>query len=465
VADTGGFAPRRSARDWLALLFGLRARVDRRTYALVGFGLMALKYVVDAAAVHYVTGATWTPLDYLSPLLTTRQNKFGGRHDAFQLAMALWTLPFLWIGVSMTMRRAFDAGVSAGAGLLLYFVPFLNYAWMLFLCVLPSNPPLRADVASAEERRLALWLRALIGVIFALGLSALLFVFSVYALRSYGTMLFLGAPALLGAVSSYVYNREERRSWKETIGISLLAVAVASGTLLLFAAEGFICIAMAVPIAIPLSVAGAIIGRSLADVGGRRLGAAAMLPIGLTGATWLEARVEQPVPFAVTTAVEIAAPRELVWRHVVSFSELPPPSWWPFDLGLAHPVRATIDGRGVGAVRHCEFSTGAFVEPITAWDEPARLAFDVAGEPPPMRELSPWGDIQPPHLAHYFASKRGEFRLIELPGGRTRLEGTTWYELRFAPASYWRLWSEQIVHHIHGEVLEHVKRLAEADQR
>ena len=48
-----------------------------------------------------------------------------------------------------------------------------------------------------------------------------------------------------------------------------------------------------------------------------------------------------------------------------------------FKTGLAYPLRARLVGAGVGAVRHCEFTTGAFVEPITVWDAPHRLAFDV----------------------------------------------------------------------------------------
>jgi hypothetical protein len=308
-------------------------------------------------------------------------------------------------------------------------------------------------------------LRAAAAVMVSLMLVAILFALSVYALKSYGSMLFIGTPVLLGAMSAYFYDRGERRPWKEAVGVGTLSVSIGCGALLLFAAEGGMCIAMVPPLAIPMGITGAMIGRGIADVHRTPWGAAAVLPIGLASATWLEARLAQPAPFAVTTCVEVDAPREVVWRNVVSFSELPPPSWWPFELGLAHPLRATIAGRGVGAVRHCEFSTGAFVEPITRWDEPAVLAFDVASEPPAMRELSPWGDIQPPHLAHYFSSKRGEFRLVELPGERTRLEGTTWYALRFAPAPYWRLWSDGIVHRIHREVLEHVRRLSEADQR
>jgi len=38
-----------------------------------------------------------------------------------------------------------------------------------------------------------------------------------------------------------------------------------------------------------------------------------------------------------------------------------------FRLGFASPQYARIEGTGVGAIRYCVFSTGPFVEPITAW--------------------------------------------------------------------------------------------------
>ena len=78
-----------------------------------------------------------------------------------------------------------------------------------------------------------------------------------------------------------------------------------------------------------------------------------------------------------------------------------------------------------------------------------------------MRELSPYRAIRPPHLDGAFRARRGEFRLVALPDGRTRLEGSTWYTLELAPGGYWRLWADLLVHAIHARVLAHVKRLAE----
>jgi hypothetical protein len=120
---------------------------------------------------------------------------------------------------------------------------------------------------------------------------------------------------------------------------------------------------------------------------------------------------------------------------------------------------------GVGAVRYCEFSTGAFVEPITVWDEPNELRFSVTNTPPPMQEWSPWGGIQPAHLEGFFESKGGRFLLKELPGGRTEVKATTWHEHRIWPTYYWRLWADLLIHQIHFRVLRHIGELSERDNK
>jgi hypothetical protein len=174
-----------------------------------------------------------------------------------------------------------------------------------------------------------------------------------------------------------------------------------------------------------------------------------------------ESLLVHPRECVVLSSVEIDAAPEVVWRHVVSFPDLPAERPWYFRWGIACPERARIVGQGVGATRYCEFTTGAFVEPITVWDEPRRLAFDVTEQPPPMFELSPYRHVHPPHLDGFLRSTQGEFLLIPLPQGRTRLEGRTWYTVDMFPQSYWTLWSDLLIHRIHLRVLEHVQRLAE----
>jgi hypothetical protein len=163
----------------------------------------------------------------------------------------------------------------------------------------------------------------------------------------------------------------------------------------------------------------------------------------------------------VKSSIVINAPPEQVWKHVVSFSELPPPDEWVFHVGVAYPIRARIAGTGPGAIRTCVFSTGPFVEPIQVWDEPHLLRFGVTANPAPMQEWTIYSDVQPRHLHGFLVSRQGQFLLTPLSGGRTLLEGTTWYEHHLWPAPYWQLWSDSIIHRIHLRVLNHIKRLAE----
>jgi hypothetical protein len=159
----------------------------------------------------------------------------------------------------------------------------------------------------------------------------------------------------------------------------------------------------------------------------------------------------------VHSAVLVTAPPEALWDAVVAFSPIPAPDSWLFRTGIAYPTHAEIAGEGKGAVRRCHFSTGAFVEPITHWEPPHRLAFDVTEQPHPMREWSPYSNLHPPHLDTGLRAHRGEFRIVPLGDGTTRLEGTTWYSIAFAPEFYWGWISDAIIHAIHLRVLEHIR--------
>ncbi|MGH7546803.1 MAG: DUF805 domain-containing protein [Gemmatimonadales bacterium] len=455
VVDTG---LARRLRVW----FMLNEAVDRRTYLVNGLVLVALKYGVDAAAVFSMAGKFWSPLDYLLPFYFLRAEKFAGAPAWFLPVLVVWTLPFMWIGVAMTLRRAVDAGRSPWLSLL-FFVPFLNYALMLVLCALPTvplRPWEQAEGTRVVDARLAV---ALYGIAAGLAVAIPTIIVNVYLLRRYSTSLFLGTPFTLGAVTAYVLNREDPRGVGVTMQVVSLSVVLLGGAILLFGLEGLLCIAMALPIAIALAILGGVFGRAIALHTPGRPAQLASLVLAVPVLAGLDQVRGIAPPYEVADAVVVDAPPETVWRHVVSFSELAPPGEALFRLGVAYPRRAWIEGTGRGAIRHCEFSTGTFIEPITRWEAPRRLSFDITEQPVPLRELSPRGAIDAPHLHGYFGARRGEFRLAELPGERVRtlLIGSTWYEIDIGPAWYWRMYADGIVSAIHWRVLEHIKQLSQ----
>jgi Polyketide cyclase / dehydrase and lipid transport len=288
-------------------------------------------------------------------------------------------------------------------------------------------------------------------------------------LHTYGWTLFVVAPFLVGAIATAVLTwNDPESSFRPAAKMTVLSLLLLGVGLLLLGIEGGLCLLMAFPLAFPLALLGALLSWSLRQrISSRRgpaTGAACLLP-GVLLLLGAEASLPREAPvYAVRSSVVIEAPPEVVWKHVVSFRRLPPPDDWLLHTGLAYPIRAEIHGTGVGAVRRCEFSTGPFVEPITVWDEPRLLRFAVTANPPALEEASPYGAIHPPHVEGFLVSRQGQFRLTALPGGRTLLEGTTWYQHNLYPAGYWRLWSDWIIHRIHLQVLEHVKRLSEGEK-
>jgi hypothetical protein len=447
-------------RSTLALLFGRSDRaIDRAVYVKAGLSLMALKYLVDAALVGIFAGVIWTPFDYLVPMVAFTGEKVASFPRGLAIGLLIWTLPFIWIGVSLSVRRAMDARVFPGL-VVLFFVPLMNYLMMVALAFAPRRRP--EDTPSVPERfpsrypaepgsasawsargaQLGILLGALIGLI-AGGVGVL-------ALRTYGGTVFMGTPFLIGVISGYVANRAEERTSKETILIGQAALFAAGATLLFVAIEGAICLVMALPLASPIAMLGSMVGRLLAQSGRPpSYSHITVIFAALLLGTAIDAAMPAPGGRIVMTSIEVDAPAEIVWQHVTAFGDITEAPRWYFRTGLAYPLRARLEGTGAGAVRHCEFTTGAFVEPITVWDAPQRLAFDVVAQPPPLQEWSPYTRVYAPHLDGFFRTSHGEFRLVALGRGRTRLEGRTWYTLDMQPSMYWTALADSILHAVH----------------
>lgn len=448
-------------------LFGMEAPVNRRLYLVAGFVLMALKFAVDNAIVYAATGEFWSPLAYFNPIFTMREGGLqmsGAAQEWFTPLMAAWALPFVWVGVSMSIRRARDAGLPGLFGLL-FFVPIVNFLVIALLGGLPSRmvPATAAPRAIAEQGGQRLTRSVLLGLGVGVGSAVVMTAVSTLVVGAYGGALFMGTPFLIGFFSAWFLNKEGPQPMARTMLAMTLALCCAGAALMLFALEGLLCLLMAFPLAWLLGALGAFAGRTVALQSRLDPRGTVALLVSLPILLGFEASGGPAPEHEVITAVEIDAPPQVVWENIVGWTEMPQDDLpWYFAMGVAYPQRARLVGTGVGAVRYCEFSTGAFVEPITVWDEPRRLAFDVVSQPPTMHEWSPWERIHAPHLDGFMVSHRGEFRLVELPGGRTRLEGSTWYHLDMFPQAYWTLYSDWLLHAIHRRVLDHIGDLAQA---
>jgi hypothetical protein len=301
-------------------------------------------------------------------------------------------------------------------------------------------------------------------IILSVIIATLLTLWGIHGYQEYGLALFILIPFLMGFSPVALYGHNFDITLNQSRQLSFLTLGIYTLGLLVFAIEGLICIAMAAPLGLLLTWLGSLVGFSLVQKSPNKASMTLILLIGLFPLSSFWDRQSKPTLHSVTTLIEINADKETVWKNVVSFPQLDKPSEFIFQTGIAYPTDATIDGKGVGAIRNCNFTTGSFVEPITIWDEPHLLKFSVKEQPAPMKELSFW-DIDAPHLHDYFVSKEGQFKLTTLTNGNTLLEGTTWYYHDIKPEFYWRIWSNEIVHKIHTRVLKHIKTNSEMEKR
>ncbi len=121
--------------------------VSGKTYAIVGIVGVAIKHVVDhliAAGFFHSYGFFnyWAPLGRGAHLsrLTTGEGKF-------LATMLLVSLPFVWIGVAMSVKRLRDAGQPLWL-VVLFFIPFINLLFFIALCFLPSRGQTETRIAA-----------------------------------------------------------------------------------------------------------------------------------------------------------------------------------------------------------------------------------------------------------------------------------------------------------------------------
>ena len=275
-------------------------------------------------------------------------------------------------------------------------------------------------------------------------------------------------PLVTAGIAGFLSSRAGRTR-SQSIGAAFLTLT-AILTILGFAAmEGVICILMAAPFVGLLGIIGALLGHWLATLTSRpayQVQSAAWLAV-IVCAVGESVTPPAPLEDVVTSEVIINATPAQVWKQLKDIRDLPAPTEPLFVLGVAHPVETYVIGEGgVGAERICRLSTGDMPERITVWKPEQELQFVVLDTPATMREATFFGrELEAAHLHGTYTSLEGGFRLEALPNGQTRLTGNSRYLLTITPASYWNLWTRQIVSQVQLRVMNHVKAKAEAAAR
>jgi len=451
-------------------------RVNRATYFVAGFLGLAIKHNLDRVLANR-SGLHWQIWNYWDPLAVARHpNNLSAPERQFFALLLLTALPFVWIGITLTVNRLRDAGRPLWLTIL-FFAPIVNLLFFAVLCVLPSRECHleSAGTGRASQGITAYWPEsrlgsASLGVVIAAVLCTAFVWFDLHFLGSYGLTLFIAMPVVMGYIAVWVHCRTKQRSMTDVLVVVSLSILLTGAGIAAIAIEGLICLAMAAPIAWGLALVGGYLAYTIHNnptVHQPSNASVAVMVFALPALLGAEHIVPPPVPrYEVHTSMDFAAPPLVVWKRLIAFPPIPEAKEWPFRLGIAYPIEARLKGEGLTADRECRFSTGSFKEPILAWEPGKHFAFAVADEPLLMKETSPYRNIHVRHLEdHDFQPERADFVLIALPDGGTHLEGTTTYRNKMWPGSYWRLWTDAIVHSIHHRVFAQIKKLSEEDAR
>jgi len=98
-------------------LFTIDCPLGRTPYVLTGLALGAAKYVIEAAIVFTLTGQFYTPAEFVNPWLSSKAS-FLVEHEVgtyIGIGWILFTLPFVWIAVSMSWTHGHCDDLAAGA--------------------------------------------------------------------------------------------------------------------------------------------------------------------------------------------------------------------------------------------------------------------------------------------------------------------------------------------------------------
>ena len=170
-------------------------------------------------------GVFWTPVDYLLPMISFNAEKIAGFPPALNIGLLVWTLPFLWIGISLSVRRAIDAGIFPGM-VVTFFLPFLNYILMTALALAPSRsrkPQVELPPLPEREPGKGIGRGGAVGI-FAGAVTGLVAIAAgVMTVKTYGASIFLGRRFSSGSSARSspagwrtrpVERRSESGSWR-----------------------------------------------------------------------------------------------------------------------------------------------------------------------------------------------------------------------------------------------------------
>ncbi len=127
----------------LARFIGRDGRIGPMGFFVTGVWLFALKFLVDRLVAALAFGRPWSVYNYLIPIESFPLTARAPGDARFYSAMLAVALPFVVVGILVTLARLRDADLPQWLSLL-FFAPAANLIFFAALSVIPSAGRRRA---------------------------------------------------------------------------------------------------------------------------------------------------------------------------------------------------------------------------------------------------------------------------------------------------------------------------------
>lgn len=280
---------------------------------------------------------------------------------------------------------------------------------------------------------------------------------SIQLLEFVSFAMIVGTPIAVGVVTVFFGTDEQLDSalfvrygpWLSVLGWSALSLALAWETI--------ICVAMLLPVYMPLATVGGLIGAYIRKnyCNKTNLSATACIAVLPLALGIVEFQFDSPTArHTVSTRIQVDRPAATVWAALpnvrdIDANELP----WTLShaLGIPRPKSATTEIFTIGGVREIVWEKGVqFEEKITEIEEYRRFAYDVLADE---QSMSIAGlDTHVVVGGDYFEVESGEYSL-QGDGPTTTLVLTTSYRITSNLNWYGAFWANFVLNDFHTAVL------------
>ncbi|WP_079242389.1 hypothetical protein [Chryseobacterium indologenes] len=288
--------------------------------------------------------------------------------------------------------------------------------------------------------------------------------FFLVAKGEYGVTMFLTIPVSIGFIIGYVkyFKKIGLMNVLKTILKIVLGLVIFSLILIGAGVEGAICIIMAIPFIGFAMFVGFNIGFIIGVFDEKRhTGSVIVFILFINPASYIFDTYTKPIEETITTEMIVNSSNEKVWKLLNTQINFDTPDFILFEKGVSYPknIKLVNDNGKLGY--SCQTNNDELQLNINEFIENKKVKFFLENQTVPMKEITPYQNIDAKHLHDYFIVKYGEITLDKLSENRTKIIAKTKYSYKIAPTWYWKNWSGYIIDKMQNHVLQSIKTQSE----